>query len=181
VGTLNLTYVVKNYDKFKAFQEELKKAVEPYQTRDTALKNQGESLAKEAQKPGTTAEKRDQIEQQLKALQRQVEDNKNDAPKTLVKKQEDQLRILYMDVRRVVERYAQAHGFDMVLHYNDAVTEQDYWSAANIARKMQAGALVPMYMAGGLDISANVVSTLNASYKSGAAPAAPAAGTPATR
>jgi hypothetical protein len=115
----------------------------------------------------------------MKDLQRHLEDNKNDAQKTLVKKQEEQLRILYMDVRNVVDRYAQAHGFDMVLHYNDAVEQQDYWSAQNIARKMQAGALVPMYFAAGLDISGNIIATLNAPYKMKAPAAAPKAAAPA--
>lgn len=161
VALLNLTYVIKNYNKFKSFQEELKKTVEPYQAKDTSLKAEGEKLAKEAQAPNTTAEKRDQIEKKLKDLQRQIEDNKNDAQKIVVKKQEEQLKILYMDVRSVVDRYAQAHNFEMVLHYNDAVTPDDYWSPANIARKMQAGALMPMYIANGLDISGPIVTTLN--------------------
>lgn len=170
MAMINLTYVVKNYTKFKTYQDELKKTVDPYQTKDNALKAQGEKLAKEGQ--SAAGERREQIERQLKELQRQMEDNKNDAQKVLVKKQEDQLKTLYMDVRSVVERYAQAHGFEMVLHYNDATTTEEYWSPQNIARKMQAGALVPMYMANGLDISANIVSTLNSSYGSGSAGAA---------
>lgn len=170
MAMINLTYVVKNYTKFKTYQDELKKTVDPYQTKDNALKAQGEKLAKEGQ--SASAERREQIERQLKELQRQMEDNKNDAQKILVKKQEDQLKTLYMDVRSVVERYAQAHGFEMVLHYNDATTTEEYWSPQNIARKMQAGALVPMYMANGLDISANIVSTLNSSYGSGSTGAA---------
>ena len=83
-----------------------------------------------------------------------------------------------MDIRTVVERVAQSRGFEMVLHFNDAVTPQDYWSPQNIARKMQAGALMPMYYVGGLDISNDVVTTLNSAYKAPAAPAMPA---PATR
>jgi Skp family chaperone for outer membrane proteins len=176
VGLVNLTYVIKNYEKFKAFQEELKKTVEPFQATDNKLKGEMDNLTKEAQKPGTTAEKREQMERRHKELARQLEDNKNEAQKKLVKKQEEQLRILYMDVRSVVHRYAQAHGFDMVLHYNDAVTQQDYDSAQNIARKMQAGALVPLYTSNGLDISYNVMTTLNQQYKaSSPAPTAPAA------
>lgn len=169
VGLLNLTYVIKNYNKFKNFQEDLKKTVEPFQTKDTGLKTEGEKIAKEAQTPATTAARREAIEKRLKEIQRDIEDNKNEAQKVVVKKQEDQLKILYMDVRGIVERYAQAHGFEMVLHYNDATTQEEYWSPTNIARKMQAGALMPMYMANGLDISANIVATLNA--------AAPGAGT----
>jgi len=163
VALLNLRYVVENYNKYKLYQEDFKKVVEPFSARDTGLKTDGENLAKEAQKPTTTTERREQIEKQMKELQRKIEDNKNEAQKVIVKKQEEQLRTLYMDVRGVVERYAQAHGFEMVLHYNDTFDDKDYWSGPNIARKMQAGACMPMYIARGLDISQNVLSTLNAS------------------
>jgi hypothetical protein len=101
-----------------------------------------------------------------------------------VKKQEEQLKILYMDVRSTAERYALAHNFDMVLHYNDAPSEPEFSSAQNIARKMQAP-LFPLYSTKGMDISAEVVGTLNQAYRAtsapragaGAAPSAPAAGT----
>lgn len=166
VALLNLTYVVKNYTKFTTFQNELKTAVDPFQVKDTAWKKQGEALVKESQDPKTTVEKRDVIEKQLKDLQRQIEDNKNEAAKVLQKKQEDQLKILYGDVRVAAYRYAQAHGYDMVLHYNDAITEQDYNSGPNIARKMQAGALMPIYMSPGVDVSVEIVKTLNAGMAS---------------
>jgi len=173
IALLNLSHVIKKYNKFTTYQNELKTAVEPFQARDTDLKKRGEALAKEGQAANTTAEKRDQIEKQLKELQRQIEDNKNDAQKVLIKKQEEQLKTLYMDVYNVVQRVAQAHSYDMVLHYNDAVERDDYWSPSNIARKMNAGALVPMYYAPGIDISEYVVTTLNRS--TGSAAAAPAA------
>jgi Skp family chaperone for outer membrane proteins len=173
IALVNLTYVIKNYAKFATFQEELKTAVAPFQATDARLKAETEKLYKELQDSKTSAERRDAIEKELMAKKRQIEDNKNDANKALSKKQEEQLRILYMDVRTVAEKVALSRGFEMVLHFNDAVNAQDYWSAQNVVRKMQAGALMPMYYAGSLDISADIVTTLNSSYK---APA-PAAGT----
>jgi len=74
IALINLTYVVKNYEKFKSFQEELKKAVEPFQAKDTSLKAEGDKIAKDAQTPNTTAEKREQIERKLKDIQRAIED-----------------------------------------------------------------------------------------------------------
>jgi len=169
VGLINLTYVIKNYNKFKAYQEDLKKTVEPYQAKDTGLKTEAERLAKEGQETKTLPQRRDQIEKRLKEIGREIEDNKNDAQKIVIKKQEDQLKTLYMDVRRVVDKYAQSQALEMVMHYNDAVTDDEYWSPPNIARKMQAGALMPMYMAPGIDISYNIVTTLNSQYPAPAA------------
>jgi Skp family chaperone for outer membrane proteins len=171
IGLVNLSQVMKEYNKFKTFQEEMKTAVQPFQGKDTALKTEGDKLAKEAQSPQVTAPRRDEIERRLKDIQRHIEDNKVEAQKLIGKKQEDQLKILYMDIRNVVDRFAQAHGFEMVLHYNDATTAEEYWSPQNIARKLQAGALMPMYISNGLDISRSIITTLNAS-----APAAPPAG-----
>jgi outer membrane protein len=169
VGLVNLSHVIKQYNKFKTFQEELKNTVAPFSAKDASLKAEGDKLAKEAQNPSTAAARRDEIQKKLKDIERQIEDNKVDAQKVVVKKQEDQLKILYMDIRNVVDRFAQAHGYEMVLHYNDATTTEEYWSPQNIARKMQAGALMPMYIAGGLEISESIIRTLNA-----AAPAPPA-------
>jgi Skp family chaperone for outer membrane proteins len=175
VALLNLTYVVKNYTKFKTFQEELKQAVDPYQAKDTSWKKEGETLVKESQDPKTTQQRREEIEAKLKTLQRQIEDNKVEASKVLNKKQGEQLKILYNDVRVAAYRYASTHGIDMVLHYNDAVTEADYNTEANISRKMQAGALMPIYMAKGVDVSYEIVQMLNQS-----SPAAGGGGAPAT-
>ena len=69
----------------------------------------------------------------------------------------------------------------MVLHYNDAVTQEDYNSEVNISRKMQAGALMPIYMAPGVDVSMDIVKALNASMPAASAPAAATTtATPAT-
>jgi Skp family chaperone for outer membrane proteins len=173
VAVFNLSYVVKNYEKFKTFQEEMKTAVAPYQTKDTAYKTEGQKLATEVNQPNTTPERREQVDKRIVELKRLIDDNKAEANKTLVKKNEEQMRILYMDTRNVVEKVAQSRGFEMVLHFNDATTSQDYWSAPNIARKFQAGALMPMYYANALDISQDIVTTLNAAYKSTARPATP--------
>jgi phage shock protein A len=44
-------------------------------------------LVKESQDPATTAERKDQIEEQLKELTRRIEDNKSKASKALNKRQ----------------------------------------------------------------------------------------------
>jgi Skp family chaperone for outer membrane proteins len=177
VGVLNLTYVIKNYSKFKTYQAELKLKVDPFQARDTAWKTDGEKLAKEAQQPTTTPARRDDIEKKLKEYQRLIEDNKAEAQKVLVKEQEAQLVTLYKDIRTVVDKFAVAHGYDLVMHYNDVITTEEYWSPPNIARKMQAGAAMPMYISGGVDISANVLATLNAASGGTAPTPAPSTGT----
>jgi Skp family chaperone for outer membrane proteins len=164
IAVINLTYVIKKYDKFLTFQAELKEATVPFQTTDTRLKEELEALRKEGAAT-TDAERREEIEQKGKEIQRQIEDNKATAQKALKKKQEEQLRILYMDVKTEAEKVAVARGFEMVLHFNDEMTSKDSWSAQCIVRKMQTGALMPMYAAPGIDISKEVVTLLNEAHR----------------
>jgi len=165
IAVMNLTYVVNNYEKFKTYKDEIKAAAVPFQNTDTELRNKAEKLAKEGQAANTSNEKREEIERQLKDLQRQVEDNKTAAQKAIGKRQELQLYTLYLDVWNVASKVAAARGYDMILHFNDATDQKEFWSAANIARKMQAGALMPIYYNPALDVSNDVLQTLNAYYK----------------
>jgi Skp family chaperone for outer membrane proteins len=157
VAMFNLTYVMKHYEKFKSFEAEMKATVKGYQTKDEQLKKQIKELAEAAQKPGTTPDQKERAQADIKAIQRKIQDNQEDFGKVVGKKQGDQLKILYMDVRNTVHRYAAAHGYDVVMHYNDAITSEEYYSGQNITRKMGAGALMPIYMGSGVDISQDIV------------------------
>jgi Skp family chaperone for outer membrane proteins len=160
VALINLTFVIKNYEKFKAFQEEMKAAVAPFQEKDKALKSEGEKLARKRQDE-QDAERREKIEEQLDKLKRAIEDNKKAATRTLTRKQEEQVKALFKDVQEAVARYARAHDIELVLHYNDAITPADLDSAQNITRKMQAGACMPLYTAPGIDVSKEILAALN--------------------
>jgi Skp family chaperone for outer membrane proteins len=168
IALINLTYVIKNYEKFKAFQEEMKREAAPFQKTDAALTAQGEALYKENSAATTTAERKDAIQKQLMELKRKAEDNKAEGTKVLGKKQEQGVTTLYLDVYQVAERIAKSRGFEMVLQFNDLVDQREYWGAQNIARKLQTAACTPMYYNAGLDISHDVVTTLNSSYKNAA-------------
>jgi Skp family chaperone for outer membrane proteins len=160
VALVNLSYVVKNYEKFKDFQQEIKEAAEPYQKRDVDLKARAESLAKQLQDPNVAAEKKPEIEKKLRQTQRKIEDNGAEAKQTLTKRSEEHTKTLYVDVEKAAKRHAAAHDLELVLHYNE-VTEEELYSPANIARKLQAGALMPLYMAPGVDVSKQLLEALN--------------------
>ena len=84
-----------------------------------------------------------------------------EAKMKLGKRSDDEMKILFMDVYDAAQRYAASHDFELVLHYNDAVTEADFLSAQNIARKLNTGALMPLYYQRSMDISMDVVRMLN--------------------
>ncbi len=176
IALVNLSYVIKNYEKFKSFQEETKQDLSKFQKNDADYKIEGERLAKDLQLPTTKDDARDKIEKRLMELKRLVEDNKADANKVLGKKQEAQVSILYNDVRGVVWKIAQSRGLEAVFHYNDAIIPNEFNSPQNIARKMQA-AFFPIYFNNNIDISVDTLTTLNSAYKN----ASPNAAAPGTR
>jgi Skp family chaperone for outer membrane proteins len=183
IAILNLTYVIKNYNKYKQFQEEIKTFIEPFQKKDGELRQKLEELKKQAAalprqgQPGQGEE----LERQGREIQRQLEDNAAEIKLKLNKRTDEEMKILFMDVAQATQSYASSHDFELVLHYNDAVTTEDFTSAQNIARKLNTGALMPLYWKRSMDISMEVVSLLNynisATSAPGGAPAAQPVGT----
>jgi len=174
IALLNLTYVVKNYEKFKQFESEMKGIVEPFQKKDADLRQQLESLRKKATELSHqgASEQRDALEKQAKDIQRQLEDNAAEIKLKLGKRSDDEMRTLFMDVYDAAQKYAASHDFELVLHYNDAVTKEDFLSSQNIARKLNTGALMPLYWNPSMDISMDVVRLLNYNVSATSAPGA---------
>lgn len=158
IALLNLTYVIKNYEKYKNFQQGIKSVVQPFQDRDAEFRRQLDDLRKKAEEH---PDQRAEIQRQAKKIQSQIEDNSMEAKIKLGKQSDEEMKILFMDVYQAVHSYARSHDFELVLHYNDAVTKEDFLSARNIARKLNTGALMPLYMMDSMDISRDVVKLLN--------------------
>ena len=52
---------------------------------------------------------------------------------------------LYREVQEAAQRYAMSQGIDLVLHYTDASTQEEYYNAANVVRRMQSPGAIPVY------------------------------------
>ena len=176
IGLLNLTCVIKNYTKYKKFREEVAKIVAPFQERDAKLRAQLKKLRDQAENPSLVPAKgedrdekstKEELEEKAKKIQRQMEDNGQEVKKAIGKRSDDMMQLIYKDVEEAVERYATAHGLELVLHYNDAVTKEEFDSPKNIARKLNTGALMPIYMVSGIDISTEIVDDLNQRHPGG--------------
>jgi Skp family chaperone for outer membrane proteins len=170
IAFFNLTYVVKNYDKYKEFQEEIKKYIEPYQKRDAELREQLKELRSRARRSSLVPakgedrdekEKKEELEEKAKKIQRKIEENSEKIKKKLAQKNDNEIKNIYLSVTSAAQEYAKSHDLDLVLHYNDATTEQDFLSVPNIARKMNATAFIPVYFKPSMDISQDLASILN--------------------
>lgn len=185
VAVVNIRLVGMNWNKAKAYQEELKKDVEPFQKQEQNLKVKAETLLKERQDLKTTAQRREAIEKEMKTLQRQYEDLKVEAEKTVGKKSEQQVAAMFYDILTVVHKYAEREGLECVLQHGeiDLLTEQkDFYSPNNLAYRLGKSPLIPLYTARGVDITNDIVRELNAAYAAkNPAPAPAPSPTPAPR
>ncbi len=170
IGLVNLTYVIKNYDRYKQFELEAKKVVEPFQKRHAELSSKLEELRKQAVNPSlipTAGEehgqkaKKDDLEAKAKKIQRELEENKEKIRKKLGERSDNEMKVIYKEVMEATQSYATMHDLDLVLHYNDAPTHEESLSAQNIARKLNTGALMPLYWKEEMDISMDLVTLLN--------------------
>jgi Skp family chaperone for outer membrane proteins len=172
VAVVNISYVLKNSAKYKSLIAKRQAKAAVFQKRSNELQDQIKALQKESQEPGTSADRREELETRIKRTQRTIEDNQEDARRILTKELDKVLGEMFSDVRQAAERYAKAHGIELVLQYKDAAadTPQEVNSPAPINRKMTTEATIPLYAAPGVDISRELIAALNA--------APPAAGNP---
>jgi Skp family chaperone for outer membrane proteins len=174
IALINLAQVIKSYQKVITFQNEVKGLLQPYQDKAKGIQQQIEAHTKELQKTDLQPANREQLEKNLRAYQRQLEDINAEAKAFWSKKNDEQMVILYKEVMDAAVRYASAHSFELVMHYNDATPEMpEYWHPGNVARKIQAGACIPMYVHPGMEITKPVLEMLNGAFSRSAGNAAP--------
>jgi Skp family chaperone for outer membrane proteins len=175
IRMVNLQYVIKNFARTESLRKEHTELFKQYDAQISEIKKLIEGRTKQAQDPMFAAQK-DALEKEVKRLQREMQDKTEEARVALDKKQGEIIVLVYKEVDEAVRTYCRQTGMEMVMHYNDAVSEPDRNRAENIARKMSAGACMPMYMMPGLDISQEIVNALNAKYPAASTTTAPPAG-----
>jgi Skp family chaperone for outer membrane proteins len=174
IAVINLQQAIKQYRKWSDFEQTYKNLYNQYNAEFERKKASGVALKNQLDKAADDATK-DNIQKQLKELDRQVQDLGETAKKQLGKMRDDQAVQIYREVEEAVQYYARANDIEMVLHFNDAVAAADLYQPLNIERKLQTGACMPMYVAQGMNITDIISSMLN--NRLGAS-AAPSPGTP---
>ena len=168
---LNLTYVISYYEKYKSYKEQMKTKAKQYEDMLKSKQAAAEAIRKEGTDPKTSAAQREEDEKKIRQIQHEAEDLKAEGQAALAKEMDSFMVIVYKEVYDAAQKYAASHDFDLVLQYNEPLDPNEYYSAQNVMRKMNAGALIPLYYSKGMEISPDVLTMLNASYH----PAAPTA------
>jgi Skp family chaperone for outer membrane proteins len=166
IGLVNISHAIRSCDKYDiSLKEIINEVAKPFNERGAKAKQQIEAWIEEEKQPATTKERRAAIQKERDALSRELTRLKRKLDKDLAEKQKKQLQVLYADVEAATQRYARAHGLDLVMQYNDAVTEPELHGTTNITRKVQAGACIPLYAVPGIDISKEIIAALNADLR----------------
>jgi Skp family chaperone for outer membrane proteins len=176
IAVLNLSYVIKNYAKWKSFQDAYKTKLETYDGELKKMKDSLEQKQKDLQNVKIDAGVKEQTERQMRDIQRAMQDKTEDGKKALADMEAKQFTTIYSDVRDMSERYARSRNIELVMHYNDGTTPAEVNAPMNIGRKMGQGACFPLYSAPGIDISEDVLKYLNAAVTAAPTTYAPPSG-----
>jgi Skp family chaperone for outer membrane proteins len=168
VAVVNIGQVFSKYDKAKTFKAELEGTLKPYKDQAETLRKDILAFQESIQKKDFAKYKQEDYERGIVDRKRKLEDLDKDVRALIGKKQEDQLVQLWKEVNAQVQGYAVSNGIHIVLGYGDPMTLDELNSFPNINRKMQGmdlGGAVPLFVSQGLDISNDVVRSLNDAYQ----------------
>jgi Skp family chaperone for outer membrane proteins len=161
VGLVNLPHVIKSYNKYLAFEREWNEQYKQFEKQFESKRALLEQYQQQAAKAAANEAEKNKWETAFRTTQREMQDQGEDAKKVLSKKRDDQAVIIYKEIEEAVAAFARANDLELVLTYNDAVASADLNSAGNIQRKLQMGALFPMYHSPNMEITNWIIKMLN--------------------
>jgi Skp family chaperone for outer membrane proteins len=167
IAVVNVGTVFTKYAKAVTFKTELQQIIKPYKDKADGWRKEMISYQEMIQKSDFGKYKKEDLEKAILDRKRALEDMDRDVRNLVGKKQEDQLVQLWKEVNNGIKLYAKTRGFQIVFGYGDPIDEKEWDTFPNINRKMQGmdlGGVCPLYIADGLDISADVVTSLNAAF-----------------
>ena len=168
IGVVNVGTVFTKYDKAVAFKEELQKTIKPYKDKADGWRKETIAYSEMIQKQDFSKYKKEDLEKAILDRKRALEDMDREVRNLIGKQQEDQLVQLWKEVSGHIKAYGKSRGFQVVLGFGDPADLKEMDTFPNINRKMQGmdlGGLCPLYIADGLDVSEDVILSLNAAYR----------------
>jgi outer membrane protein len=175
VGLIDMAHVFKEYGKFKALSDALKKEVE---ATDNEAKGKVELLQKlQAQlTSGQIAEGSadySALEEQLVAKSTELEAFRKMKQREFLRKEADIYKTVYLEVQDAVQQYAEYFDYTLIMRFSRDKVE----GAENPQEIIQSMNRPVVYHRNQFDVTDPILKYLNETYtKSAARPAAPAGG-----
>jgi Skp family chaperone for outer membrane proteins len=168
IGVVNVGTVFTKYEKAAAFKDQLQTTIKPFKDKADVWRAEMIKYQDFIQKQDFKQYKKEDLEKAILDRKRALEDMDREVRNLIGKQQEDQLVQLWKEVTAHIKLYGKTRGFQVVLGFGDPMKAEEMDTFANINRKMQGmdlGAACPLYVADGLDVSEDVVTSLNAAYR----------------
>jgi Skp family chaperone for outer membrane proteins len=159
IAVVNLQSVIRQYVKSRDLEVQYKSMYDNYNKDFEGKKARAVQLKSELEKADASV--RDQLEQQLRNLQREADDMAEQAKKTLGKLRDEQAVQIYSEIEEAVKAYARSQDIELVLHFNDAIAPADLHNPAVVERKMATVGCMPIYVTPGMDITNMIAAMLN--------------------
>jgi RNA polymerase sigma factor (sigma-70 family) len=165
IGLINMARVLKGSKKAQALQRGLRTSTEEARQKLEALSKEVQARQAECNDSTTPEPRREEHTRRIRELKREIEDEQERAQARVNKQTGDVLKAVYREVEAAADRIAKLKGLELVLFYSDAVTEADFYNPANLQRKMsQPGALMPLVVAPGMDVTETVIEVLDRTW-----------------
>jgi len=179
IALVNIAQVIKNYNKYKNYQAQLKAELAPLEKELEQKKALAIAKENEATKPDTPPARREQLQKEIRAMQREMQDKIDEINSSTAKKRLEQLQTIYRDVQDAVAAFAKAYAYELVLQYSDGADAAEKMSGPALQQKLGNGACFPLYVDPRMDISGSVTQMLNQHHaqtlqQTSGAPAQPA-------
>lgn len=156
---VNIAKVLRDYHKANANGEEITKLRSGYVSQVNTLRDKLAGIQAAYAKSAIPEEKK-KLEEQARAVQRQVEDIDREAQEKLTKMSNETIVRVYQEIKSVITDIAKTNGLALVLCYPGPSKVEDETNPAVAQLMLQTPALIPFYH-DRMDITSVVLETLN--------------------
>lgn len=118
IGLIDMAFIFKNYDKFKAQTEALKKEAEAAEAEAQKTIQQGQELQKSLTSFTQGSKEYTEVESKLIDLQSKLNSFKQKEQREIVRKQAELYKQIYLEVQTVVNQYATYYNYTLVMRFS---------------------------------------------------------------
>jgi Skp family chaperone for outer membrane proteins len=163
IAVFNMAAVMKDYERarIKVYvlnKEKKKMSAELVPLRDNYIKLQQDI---QSQQDSPT---KDQMQMQLTDLAREIENKNREISRELNEKASVIIIELYNEIKTVLDKTAEKHGYQIVFSYPDAANAEDLKNPSLKELKLKPPAAQPFYLDKQVDLTDEVIQALNAHY-----------------
>lgn len=165
IALLNMSYVTKKYKKCKTLADDFGAQQKQAEAKLLELKRNLTETTTRMNDPKTSQTEREQLNKEVKRLDREIQDKQDEIRTTLGKSAADSTVMIFKEIENMAWRTANQMGATVVLHYSDPwFAKEDRYNPRAIDYRLNPGVCMPLWATDGVDISDLVTKYLDYEY-----------------